>query len=182
MAEQTNAHRLRIKIGDAEFEASGTPESVKEQYDLFLQALKAASPTPPAESTHSNHASRPHEKPRSTLGVTPSEVPVDVIQRAFTIRDDLVTLNALPRTANAGADTLLALLWGFEHMQNQTSVSAMALTDAARASGLQLNRVDRVISPQQAYFQRAGARKGTRYSLNNPGRAYAATVLRGLYE
>ncbi len=180
MAEQTDTlHRLRIKIGNAEFDAAGSEESVKAQYSAFLEALKAA---PPSTGTHTPPPFAP-----SPGGAQPTPDQPNVLidanaVRAFTVRGESVSLNALPRTENPAADAILLLLWGYEHFKQQTSVPSTTLADSARSSGLDLDRVDRSLAPQNRYFMRAGSRKGTRYSLNNPGRTHAAALLQALYQ
>jgi hypothetical protein len=172
MAEQANApHTLRIKIGDAEFEASGTEETVREQYRLFLDVLAA---NPPRETVNRS------APPKQENGVT--EVPEATVQRAFAVDGDRLSLRVLPSGDNRDADALLMLLWGFEKLRGETTVSATTLMRAGRESGLQIVRIDRVIVVHSQYYQVGGRLKGTRYGLNNPGRSYAAKLVADLFK
>jgi hypothetical protein len=173
MSEQASPlHSIRVKIGGDEFEASGTEQSVKEQYSLFLSARSTA-PSLPARRVDLGDVPPP---PPPELGIPP-----ETVQMVFSVRGESVSLNALPRGENADADALIMLLWGFAQLRNTTAVTAGVLMAAARTSGLQLDRIDRVLSSQQMYVLRAGAKRGTRYSLTNPGRQYAANLIATLH-
>src|SRR5258708_37407289 len=85
--------RVKMKIGDAEFEADVPADQVQPMYDQFLAALQNRAPTkapatPPANPNIPNHIT------------PPNEVAFDqsMLQRVFEQRaDGFVTLKLLPK-------------------------------------------------------------------------------------
>jgi hypothetical protein len=92
-----------------------------------------------------------------------------------------VTLRSLPRTENRGADTLLLILYGYRALRNQVDVNTGTLTEAARTSGLQVDRIDRLIATYEHLIRRGGYKRGVRYALNNQGVAHAEGILEEMY-
>ena len=157
-------YKLQVKIGNAEFNAEGPETSVKAQFDAFMEVLR-----------QSGAAARGNESRSDS--VTDSEV-----QRAFSSDDNgIVSLRVLPKTDRRDADALILLIWGFRQLQSLTDVSALDLAAAGRQSGLQIDRIDRVIAPNGQYVSKGGAKRGTRYALNNPGADYAKALLARLF-
>lgn len=170
-------YKLRIKIGSSEFEAEGDQEMVKEQYRLFLDVLSSTSTgdQETARETASNGDSgRVQESGQEQIG------PV-TLGRAYSEVKDLVSLRALPEGESGQADALLLILYGYLVLRDQHSVNSTELMKAARQSGLQIDRTDRVMSQHKGLFIRGGARKGTRYTLNNRGETRAKQILRDVF-
>jgi hypothetical protein len=93
-----------------------------------------------------------------------------------------ISLRVLPQSPERDAETLLMLLYGFRVLKQQEYATAFQLMDAAKQSGLQLDRIDRTLARVNQYVLRGGARRGTRYGLTNPGILHAEALLRGLFE
>ena len=149
-------HRIKIKIGDAEFEAEGPSELVKQQYSAFLEAVsKRPQATTPTHGT---------PKPSLTKDATSEELSL-----VFQQGKDGISLLRTPRTDNPKADALIVLLYGFQKLQDERYVGAPTLLKAAVASGLGLDRLDRTIEARSAWIHATGNRKGKRYTLTNPG-------------
>jgi hypothetical protein len=92
-----------------------------------------------------------------------------------------VSLRALPRGEDRDGDTLIAILFGFARLRNETSVTADRLMKSARQSGLAADmRMSRVLARQQHFVTRSGAKKSTRYGLNNPGMRRAEEILKSI--
>jgi hypothetical protein len=116
---------------------------------------------------------------RSTESVV-SEVQTELLQRAFRIEGEQVSLRVLPPTnGSRDADALVLLLYGYLRINNQQDVSADALMAAARQSGIQRDRIDRTVPSE--FVNRGGARKGVRYSLNNRGIIKAEELLESMF-
>jgi hypothetical protein len=173
-AWMTGPHKVRIKIGDAEFEAEGSEESVKQQYADFLAALAVAGPqkAPKADGAKGNNQQDAAEPDKSAL------------TRLFQVDGDLVSLKFLPKTETATPDALMLLLLGYALLKNQEMVLGTQLTRAARQSGLaKIERVDRAFGKYgDDFLQRGGAKKGTRYGLNNQGTNKAKELLAMMLE
>src|SRR5207237_7434187 len=118
---------------------------------------------------------------RSTANVVPdSDIPLD---RLFTQEDYYgVALSAKPKTDDAEADGMLAILYGFAVLRKETAVTAMRLQRAVVKSGLSTPRLGRTINKHAAYITESGRDKGKRYGLNNPGMAKARETLAGILD
>src|SRR5712664_3787251 len=96
-------HRIKVKLGDAEFDAEGKPEDVKAQYDAFLKLLASlpktqAFPTKPAT-------------PDKPTPPSSGEVERGLLDRVYRSGDDVLSLAALPTGEAREADAMLALLY-----------------------------------------------------------------------
>ena len=80
----------------------------------------------------------------------------------------------------AESDALLLLLYGYAQLRNQDQVLGTQLLRAAKQSGLNLERVDRALSKHESLLLKGGARKGTKYSLNNQGRTRAVEIMKAM--
>lgn len=157
MAERTQTNHVSIKLGESEFNLAGPDEATL--LALARQWLDSV-----------------HARTNPTSSAVPS-VPGDIVSRAFTIAGTTLILNLWPVRSKSPADVLFMLLWGFRGLKEMDAVPAGALTDAARASGDKLTRIDRVLEPYKGLYKRTGTRKGTKYALTNSGLAYAARLL-----
>ena len=166
-------HKLRIKIGDAEFEAEGSEEAVKQQYAEFLAALSTA----PAASKKLGTADA--KTATSQLSEAPD---ASLISQAFEGEGETISLKFLPKTETQHPDALLLLLYGYDRLKNQPMVLGTQLLKAAKQSGLQIDRIDRSIAAHEGLLLRGGTRKGTKYGLNNQGKIKALEVLRQCLE
>jgi len=174
----SDTHKLRIRIGDAEFEAEGSESSVKAQYDAFLQALaaqgaaEARAPAAPG-SAPKDHIEQNGE-PDESAGVDEA-----LIEKAYLLgKDGLVSLKYLPKSDQREADALLLILFGYTTLKQADAVLGTQLTRAARQSGISIDRVDRALAKHDTLLLKGGARKGVKYSLNNQGRVKAQEMLK----
>lgn len=187
-------YRVRVNLGNAEFDAEGDKDTVMEQYRLFLDAVRAAPPAPaPAESSPPPAAPAASERPLNSelLGLTrddpsvsngPSDaLTADLMARIFSTDRGVVSLRLLPQGRQRDADAILMLLYGYAKLQGETHVLGTALMKAARQSGILIDRIDRVIAQHNGLFIRGGARKGARYALNNQGEARAKAMIEGVF-
>ena len=154
-------------LGDT-FEAAGSEESVRLDYRDWLQAKQAvAIAKGPAVVG---------QGPGAEVGMV-QEISSEGISRIFKDEGDFVSLNLRPKSGPA--DELLLLLWGFQVVKGLSSVFAPTLMKAASKSGVNTDRVDRVIKDR--YIMTGGRKRGKRYSLNNEGtnaaKRLAATLL-----
>lgn len=106
-----------------------------------------------------------------------------VWDRAYKRKDNRLSLITLPSTSTQKADAIILLMYGFQTLFSHEAVSCMDLMDAAKQSGLRIDRIDRNLPmAYRAYYNRGGSGKGTRYSLNNVGLRHAQTILEKMYE
>jgi hypothetical protein len=180
----TDVYKMKIKIGDSEFEAEGPAEKVKEQFDRFMDVVVAVKNAPPAEP-QKPIVITPSAGSLGIDGVAPSvqaTVDEELLNRVFQRGADSVSLLALPRTESSEADALVALLYGFSRLMSKNQVSSIRLMQAARQSGVNLVRLDSILNSRTDLVLAAGVRRGRKYSLNNRGLAYAEDLVRRMVE
>jgi hypothetical protein len=164
-------YKIRVKLGANEFDAEGPEEVVKDQFQLFLEAVKQpvlqlppSLPSPPGQN-----------------GNTPSvESDVDqaVLQRIFRVDGDQVSLRVLPQSQQRDADGVLLLLYGYRVMVQQPDVLSSRLLVAAQTSGLSVDRIDRSLAPYMELVNKGGIKAGSRWGLRNTGITRAEEIIR----
>jgi hypothetical protein len=174
----TGPHKVRVKIGDAEFEAEGGEELVKAQFADFLAALSAK---PSQQHKPKANAMEPEDGLPDDAGNHNGDASSELINRAYLPVKDLISLRFLPKSENQDADTLLLLLYGYEKLKGLDSVLVTQLLRAAKQSGLSLDRIDRASAKYSSLLLKGGTRKGSKYSLNNQGRAKAIEILKAMF-
>lgn len=157
-------NRLKIKIGEHEFEAEGPTEIVQAQLAAFAELVSKipASPPPkPAEPTRETV-----EQPQnggSNSGT--QQLNLDKIMRAD---GRLVSLTVSTEDV---ADSALLLLYGQRHYRNNDSVTGGEVLDGLRETGQNVTRIDYTLHRLAAdgYVITTGSGRGRRYRLNNRG-------------
>lgn len=192
MTEQNS--KIRVKVGDNELELEGPPELINQQYKDFLNAVARANvgPKEPAEQKVERHgAGGGTGAAKSAAGnqVDPPSPPppLDVnLKRVFAEKGAVISLLALPKTDKGAVmipDALLLLAYGYyKYRTDDYPVSGVRLMQAAKQSGIPIERVDRSIDAHARYILSAGFKRGKKYSLNNQGIAKAEEILKALLE
>lgn len=181
-------HRIKIKLGDAEFEAEGPSDLINAQFSAFLEAVSKATPkaapTPVAPSSNtSDDGANANDAASATAVTTPAapNVSSDTLSRVFKV-NDTVSLLAIPKTDKPAADALLVILYGYDRMKSISAVTGTTLMKGAKQSGINIDRIDRIMGTRDEFVNFAGAKKGRRYSLNNRGVAEAEKIIRKMME
>ena len=173
-------HKIRVRLGHAEFEAEGTEEKVQAQYEQFLAALERM-----------DGGSAPSPAPKSDVGATdlngekPSGGTVDnaFLTRIFELRQDgVVALRVLPKGPDKEADALLLIIYGYRRLKNEEDILATQMLKAAGYSGISVDRLARSLAFHERLVIRGGHRKGTTYSLNNQGITKAEEIATKIFE
>lgn len=171
-------HKIKIKIGDAEFEAEGAPEDVQSQYDRFLTTLERVAQKP-ANTTAPSPSNNKHPvEERSPVSLDDPQWARIFEQR----HDGLMTLKALPKGENREADAYLLLLYGFRQFKKIDRVLATNLLRSAQYSGFSNSRPADALASQDRYIIRGGLKKGTTYTLNNQGVGRAEEIAAKIFE
>jgi hypothetical protein len=161
-------HRIKLKIGDAEFDAEGDAEIVKSQFEQWLALVKDKPAAAAATAVQSQPAG----------GQTDA-----LLARVFAQRPDgTVTLKVLPKGKTRESDALLLLLYGYKRVKGTENIYGTQLMKAARFSGVQLERIDRTLNVHQQFFMRGGQRRSANYTLNNRGVARAEEIMAEIFE
>lgn len=169
-----DAYKLRIKIGEHEFDGEGPAEEVKASFEAWKELI-ASIPSQPAprtpQETH-NH---------NRVENDPEQISPETLNRIF-LSDpskDMVSVKIFPRGNERERDTLLLILYGYKKMRAQNEVMATKLTRAMRQSGCKVSRVDRLSTRyiNQGLVNKGGMGKSGRYSLTNTGMAKAVEII-----
>jgi len=162
-------YKLRIKLPDAGFNGEGPEDRVRTDYQAFLDAYKLSRGT--AALAGPALTSPPH----AAVGVADA-----LLQKAFLVKDDIVSLRHLPPSDSSAraADAAILLLYGFKNLSRLEDVPVTKLNEALRDSGLTLDRIDRYIGIHASLYRKGGQRAEGRYSLTNPGEAQAEKWLK----
>ncbi len=154
--------RLKMKIGDAEFEAEVAEAEVHPMYDQFLSMLGER--RPPLGQASFVESSRIAFDQRLLTGI-------------FDLRQDgTIVLKILPDGPDRSANTMLLLLYGYYLLKNEECVLATQLFRAGEQSGISLRRPAKECLRNGRFVVRNGQRKGSNYALNNQGLAVAKEI------
>lgn len=196
-----DTHRIRIKVGEHEFEAVGDQETVQRELDRFYQAIKdfgnqpvpvpvpvpvpAAAPTPTRvekevtiswESTAavSSEAKIPWES------LAP-QIP-ESLSTIFSYEDGILRLIARLPSHKLARDAALLLIYGHKVIMNRTTVTASDLIQSMRATGYNVHRVDRLVSLfiLAKMVHASGIKRGRAYQLKEPGFQAAESLIEEL--
>lgn len=175
----TEFRRLKMKVGEAAFEADVPADKVQSMYAQFLDMLERRSQS---ANRLVNPGAEPDQQefdPVPTHHAGISELPPEqtVLSRIFDLRDDeIVTLKLLPNGPDGTADAMLLLLYGYRRLKKQDHVLATELFRAAELSGVFLRRPAKEPVRNSRFVIRGGQRKGSHYSLNGAGVAMAKEI------
>ena len=161
--------KIRIKLGDFEFEAEGSAESVQAQLETFKSLLSNTSAIP-----------RLTEKPEQlALPASAGDPPHTSLERIMRVQGRIVSLTAIP---SQESDAALLVMLGNRDMRNNESVTGMEIGDALAQSGRPVTRVDRVMEKLigEAFVLKSGFRRAVRYRLSNTGHQKALHIAREL--
>lgn len=153
--------RLKIKIGDHEFDAEGPPDSVREQFRAFQELVKIA-------AVSSENASEALAK----------QDVIDDSGLPKIMRFDKHTVSLTAKLTSVH-DAVLVMLYGQKTMCNNEAVSGSQLLAGLGASaGFAFGRLDRILDKlaDDGDVIAFGERRGKRYRLTNTGIAKARAL------
>ena len=171
-----NVHKLRIKIGQHEFEAEGDADIVKQQLEEF-KAIISEHRTPEQKLPDNDIPPLvPSQQP--PLGIGTAELLSKVIRME---EKKPLTLSVLPRGDQRESDAALVLLLAYSRARRQQEVGGAALLEGLKVSGYSLDRVDRImdrmIETAEPLVLRTGVRRGVKYRLTTRGVTRAQVVV-----
>jgi hypothetical protein len=179
----TEIRRIKMKFGDAEFEADVQEDRVQPMYAQFLCTLQRRSRVPSRPIDGAGLASA-----RRALAWQPNVSPAEssdqeLLTRIFDLGEDGgVALKMLPTGPNMEADAMLLLLYGYYRLKNEECVLATQLFRAAEQSGISLRRPANEYARNARFVVRGGRRKGSHYALNSQGIAMAKEIVTKVIE
>jgi hypothetical protein len=160
--------RIKVKIGDSEFEAEGPVETIQAQFQVFKELLSSR----PAQSNGGALGNREKTVENTNISGEPPHVPIERILHAA---GRVVSLTALPASP---VDAALLIMLGHKDMRNHLSVTGQEIGDGLDQSGRPVLRVDRVMDKaiEEALVLKSGIKRGTRYRLTNQGLLKALSI------
>lgn len=172
-------YKLRIKIGDAEFEAEGPQDVIQKAFEQFLAAAEKApsvqTKAPPTDPTKIGNLPKGHDD---------SPIEPTVLQRMFNVdaKKGIVSLRVLPPDGpNKGADAAILIIYGAYAQLHSNDLRVTRLKTGLTKSGIQVNRIDRMMIPHNQIIIKGGSGVGGRYSLNNQGIVQAEDLIRKIF-
>jgi hypothetical protein len=185
----TEFRRLKLKIGEAEFEADVPENKVQPMYAQFLFMLERRSHVPIQLFGTSAKANEQQPEIEATVQTGSSAASLNdafdqtLLTRIFDLRENgAVTLKVLPNGPDKNADAMLLLLYGYYRLKNEGYVLATELFRAAEQSGISLRRPANEYVRNGRFVVRGGQRKGSHYSLNSQGLAMAKEITAKILE
>jgi hypothetical protein len=159
-------YRLKIKIGEHEFEAEGPADAVQSQFQAFREIVSAL-PDRKSESINP-------ESPAGGSTTNPQNFNPDSVFRSG---GRVVSLTALPPSET---DAVLMILFGQRFYRQNENVTGSEIIDGMEQSGYRTPRTDRILETLsgEGAVSISGAHRGKRYRLSNLGLRRAEGVVR----
>ena len=153
--------RLKIKIGDFEFEAEGSEDSVQEQFQAFKELVINV---PVVENTDKSGQNDPDHVIRQA-SPTAVDDQLDVIMN---VEDRVVSLTVPPEDID---DAILLIMLGQKRIRSNDSVTGSEIIEGLRMSGQRVARVDRLLEriAKRGEIIVIGQHRAKRYRLTNRG-------------
>ena len=159
--------KLKIKIGEHEFESDGPPETVQAQFAAFREMVQDSPRTTPTPA--------PATTTQMPNGETPVENDVPDIGHIMTNKGRIVSLTA--RAGSTNEEILLVLL-GQKRFRENDSVSGAEITGGLRQTGGANGRIDYRLNKmtEAGDVITIGTNRARRYRLTNQGIAKAQGI------
>jgi len=157
--------RIKMKVGEHEFEADGPIDVVQNQFALFKELI-ALAPKPAAPET-------PAQAPQEQNAPAPiTHIPLEKILK---VDGRVVSLTARSETVE---DAILLILLGQKESRNNQSVTGGEVMDGLKHSGYVMERIDRVMDKlaSDGSIIAVGVHRGRRYRLSNTGLSRALII------
>jgi hypothetical protein len=158
-AFMADSYRLKIKIGDHEFEAEGPVDIVREQFESFKELVSTTSPKT------QNSPGQPDNS------VTIPDVPFDESSLGKIMKQDgrIVSLTIRPRNID---EALLLIILGQRYLRGtEVATGAEVMGGITATGGVAVSRIDRYLEKmgREGDLIVMGERRGKRYRFTNSG-------------
>ncbi len=167
----TPTTRFKMKVGEHEFDAEGSADSVREIFQAWQELVKLAvtSPAPvqpPPQFTAPIDARDLVAQPQKAD--EPNSID-SALPRIMRLENRTVSLTARPSSVH---DAILVMLYGQKTLRNNDAVTgAELLSGLASTGGFAVSRLDRILDKlaEDGDVLAFGERRGKRYRLTNTG-------------
>jgi hypothetical protein len=165
--------RVKIKIGDHEFDAEGSAESVREQFQVFQELVKVAAAVSMAkiqnkEQFTGNALETLAKQDAAVDSGLPKIMHLDNRTVSLTVRLTSVY------------DAVVVMLYGQKALRSNDAVTGSELSAGLSATGgFAIGRLDRILDKlaDDGDVIAFGERRGKRYRLTNTGTAKARALI-----
>lgn len=171
------SYRLHVKIGTHEFEAEGSAEVVKEQFEIFKELIGSTSAQSLAQEEEPNSITIANSDAES--GGNGDITRRQSILFAHDSKRSLVTLR-IPRRGKQGvSESILLVLLGYCLLRSEDEVGVTKIKTSLAQSGIKAERIDRQTSSDvdNGLLLKMGRAKGSKYRLTNTGRNKAERLM-----
>jgi len=161
-------NKLRLKIGEHEFEAEGPVDVVQSQFAAFKELIASL----PARSF------KPAEK---NTEVNMDQIPHLPLEKIIKVEGRVVSLTA--KCESVDEAVMLVLLGQRDFRQNEEATGA-EIMDGLKISGYKLERIDRILDKlsDEGDIITTGIHRGRRYRLSNQGLKLALQIAQAVIE
>ena len=174
-----DVQRLKIKVGEHEFEAEGPPEIVQAQFAAFRDLVVAlpaqpSAPAPPAPAPPTGDAT-------PGVAVAPAPPSGETLRLDRITRIDGRNVSLTARGASVEDEMMLVLL-GQKMLRNNDSVTGAEILDGLRQTGRTIARADYQMDKLTTAGDviTIGVGRARRYRLTNQGTSRAREIARAL--
>jgi hypothetical protein len=173
-----NQTRLKIKVGEHEFEASGEPEDVKEQYRMFVELVGTMARTPhPQPQTPSLNDTPEVDSSTPSPSTPANELALTKIMKQ---EGRVVSLTVRPKSL---VDAIMLLMLGHKVIRNSEYTTGAELIDGLKTSGgITFSRIDKLMEKisDDGDIIVTGERRGKKYRMTNAGMTKARQIAQDL--
>jgi hypothetical protein len=158
-------YKLRIKIGDHEFDAEGPADVVQDQFAAFKEMIA----TLPTQSR------QPQEQERDKEQNSTSQLPHLPLEKIIKVEGRVVSLTARCESVD---EAVMLILLGQKEFRNNQEVTGAEIMDGLKQSGYLLGRVDLVLDKlsKEGSTIIIGVHRARRYRLTNVGHSKALSI------
>jgi hypothetical protein len=170
--------RLKIKVGEHEFEASGDPEDVKEQYRMFVELVGTMARTPPSQPQTLSSNDTPEVDSSTPAPSTPANDLV--LTKIMKQEGRLVSLTVRPKSL---IDAIMLLMLGHKVIRSSEYTTGAELIDGLKTTGgITFSRIDKIMEKisDDGDIIVTGERRGKKYRMTNAGMTKARQIAQDL--
>jgi hypothetical protein len=166
-------YKLKIKIGEHEFEADGPADAVRSQFEAFKELIA----TVPVHKPEITQAGTPEPSATPEPPAQQSVQNSTVLDRIFRERGRVISLTAPPASE---IEAVLLIVYGQRFYRENDNATGSEILDGMSESGYRKPRIDRILTglADEGEVIITGAHRGKRYRLTNKGHAHAETIVR----
>ncbi|MGA9964128.1 MAG: hypothetical protein WBQ10_02900 [Terriglobales bacterium] len=163
-----DTYRLKIKIGDHEFEADGPVDVVQSQFSAFRDLITAFPAKPAPEAPRQDQL---EERKVSN----PDSFPHLPLEKIIKVEGRVVSLTA---KCDSVDEAVMLVLLGQKDFRNNQEVTGAEIMDGLKQSGYMLDRVDKLLDKLASEGSTIiiGVHRGRRYRLTNQGLSKALGI------